>query len=226
MRLLCKTKIEKAWLAASVCIFVAHRLLEASSAGYYTPASPLRLWLELLMIVLSFPLGGLTLFALHSLAFICDDCRSLEFLFDWSTLMFAGYIQWFWVLPEFLRDRELTLLDLKRLPDALSPDASPAVEEATPGSCPASMPGARAASMPTTLDAAAPRVFAATRDAVPARVFAAAPPAAFDAAAFAPRLAEFDETGLTALGRVFQAHQPPPPVPPPSQVEAIFPRVS
>ncbi|HZG51900.1 MAG TPA: hypothetical protein VEZ40_07185 [Pyrinomonadaceae bacterium] len=210
MRFLCKTKIEKAWLAACVCIFIAHRLMDASSPDYYTAASPLRLWLELLMIVLSFPLGGLTLFALHSIAFMCDDCRSLEFLFDWSTLIFAGYIQWFWVLPEFLRDRELTLLDLKRLPDALSPHASPAVKEATPGSPAAATPGSRAASKRATIDAA------------PTRVFDDAPRHAFDAAAFAPRLAEFDETGRTALGRVFQAE----PLPPPSQVETIFPRVS
>jgi hypothetical protein len=210
MRFVCKTKIEKVWLVAAVGIFVTHRLLEASSSGYY-PSSPLRLWLELAMIVLSFPLGGLTLFALHSTAAWCDDCRSLEFLFDWSTLLFAGYIQWFWVLPEFLRSRKLTLLNLKRPPEIVSPNASPAVNEL-----------ATTAPLDATPEAAA----AATPDDAVPRASDAAPLLAFDAAAFAPAFAEFDETGLTALGRVFQAQASSPTQASPSHVEAIFPRVS
>jgi hypothetical protein len=207
MGFMCKTKIEKAWLVASVIIFITHRLLDASYSGYYSPSAPLRLWLELAMIALSFPLGGLTLFALHGAAFWCDDCRSLEFLFDWSTLLFAGYIQWFWVLPEFLRNRKLTLLDLKQPAKTISPDASPAVVEP--------------ATTPVPPSPVTPAVTPSPAAALPAAAVVAAPCPAFDAAAFAPPRAEFDEAGLTALGRVFQAQSPPP-----AHVEAIFPRVS
>ncbi|MCA1564150.1 MAG: hypothetical protein LC803_00560 [Acidobacteria bacterium] len=208
---MCKTKVEKAWLVASVIIFITHRLLDASYPGYYSPSAPLRLWLELAMVALSFPLGGLTLFALHSAAFWCDDCRSLEFLFDWSTLLFAGYIQWFWVLPEFLRNRKLTLLDLKQPTETISSNASPAVvEPATPAPLSPATPVAVTSSPAAVLPAAA----------------VAAPCGAFDAATFAPPLTEFDEAGVTALGRVFQAQSPPPTRAPHAHVEAIFPRVS
>ncbi|HEX8129785.1 MAG TPA: hypothetical protein VF527_11845 [Pyrinomonadaceae bacterium] len=232
MRFVCKTKIEKAWLWTSVSIFVAHRLLENSSSGYYSSADPLRLWLELAMIVLSFPFGGLALLALHVALFWCDDCRNLDFLFDWSTLLFAGYIQWFWVLPEFLRNRKLTVLDLKRTPEIVAHAAAPSVAANVTSTPVASHAAATAVAATThaSLSAATPNPFdAAPHDAVVAvpRALsaAAAPPLpAFDAAAFVPRLAEFDEAGLTALDKVFQAQSTP--HAPPSHVEAIFPRVS
>lgn len=218
MGFMCKTKIEKAWLVASVIIFITHRLLDASSSGYYSPSAPLRLWLELAMIALSFPLGGLTLFGLHGAAFWCDDCRSLEFLFDWSTLLFAGYIQWFWVLPEFLRNRKLTLLDLKQPTETISPNASPTVvEPATPVRLSPATPAA-VTSSPATVASSPATVLPAAA--------VAAPCSAFDAATFAPPLTEFDEAGVTALGRVFQAQSPPPTHAPHAHVEAIFPRVS
>ena len=241
MRFEGKTKIEKAWLVAAVGVFVLHRLLEASSSGYH-PSDPLRLWLELAMIVLSFPFGGLTLFALHSAAFWCDDCRSLEFLFDWSTLLFAGYIQWFWVLPEFLRSRKLNLLDLKQSMVAAAPGDSPAIKEAaatatheatpsfnaTPAVALATTPAATPPATPAATSAATPAVLSAARPdaAAKPRAFVAVPHPAFDAAAFAPVLAEFDEEGLTALDRVFQAQAPTPAQGRSSHVEAIFPRVS
>jgi hypothetical protein len=198
MSFVCKTKIEKAWLATSACIFVLHRILENSSPGCYADAAPLRMWLGVAMIALSFPFGGLALLALHAALFWCDDCRNVEFLFDWSTLLFAGYIQWFWVLPEIFRNRELTLLDLKRLPETVAPNVS------TPGPDPA----------PAALETASPVVLEA------------APLPAFEAAAFVPGFAEFDEAGLTALDRIFQARTSPPAPASPSPVEAIFPRVS
>jgi hypothetical protein len=199
MRFECKTKFEKAWLAASVAIFITYRLLEGSSPGYYTLGAMLTQRLELAMLILSFPLGGLTMFVLNDALYWCEGCRNLEFLLDWPTLLFAGYIQWFWVLPEFLRSRKLTLLDLKRLPETLSPNAAPVVvRPATP----------------------------AALDAAPPRALDAAPLPAFDAAAYAPARAEFDEAGLTALDRVFQAQSPPAAQRPPSHVEAIFPGVS
>ena len=182
MRFECKTNIEKAWLVSSLLAFAAHRLFEASAFGHYDAAAPLRLWLEVAMVALSFPLGGLVMFVLQGVALGCDGCRELEWTLDWSTLLFAGYIQWFWVLPEILRERQLTFLDLKQRPEHSSPPAA-----------------------------------------------AAAPPLpAFDHAAFTTSpLAEFDEAGLTALDRVFQAPPPPPPAAArPSHVEAILPRRS
>jgi hypothetical protein len=197
----CKSKIKKAWLVASLSIFVVYKLMGGSSfAGYYSP-TPLSPWLELAMIALSFPSGWLAMFVLHDARFWCDGCRSLDFLFDWSTLLFAGYIQWFWVLPRFLRSRKPTLLDLKGTPEIVSPNSpSTVTEPAKPAALPVATP-----------EAAAPR-------------------RAFDVAAFAPLLAEFDEAGLTALGRVLQAQtrtaaaEASPPPPPPSEV--IFPQVS
>jgi hypothetical protein len=203
MKFACKTKIEKTWLVLSIAIIVAYRLLDGSSDSFYTDTHPLMLWLELAMIMLSFPLGGLTVFVLHGVLFWCDDCRNLEFLFDWPTLLIAGYVQWFWVLPEFLRNRKLTLLDLGRAPETRAKAASPA------GAKPATAPVPAAASV---------------KDALPAAL-EATPLRAFDVAAFVPRHAEFDEAGLTALDRIFQAQASPPPAPV-SLVEAIFPRVS
>lgn len=201
----CKTKIEKAWLVTSVIIMVTHKLLESSSSGYEASSEPLRLWLEMTMLVLSFPLGGLTLFALHDALYWCDDCRNLEFLLDWSTLLFAGYIQWFWLLPEFLRNRKFTFLDLHlgRRQETAAPESSPSPAGATPA--------------PLSV---APAAFEALTHAAQE----AAPLPAFDAVACAPALAEFDEAGLTALGRVLQApsrtHASAP------HAETIFPRVS
>jgi len=214
MNFVCKTKIEKAWLVTSASIFVLHQLLEDSSPGCYADAAPLRMWLGVAMIALSFPFGGLALLALHGALFWCDDCRNVEFLFDWSTLLFAGYIQWFWVLPEILRNRELTLLDLKRLPETVSPNVSAPDPEPTPAALEAASPVALEAASPVACEAASPVACEA------------APPPAFDAAAFVPRLAEFDEAGLTALDRVLQAQTSPPAPASSSHVEAIFPRVS
>lgn len=195
MGFVCKTKIKKAWIVASVLLLVAYRLLEGSSPGFEADTY-LGLWLKGAMMVLSFPLSGITVLALYDAMYWCDGCRDLEWMLDWPALLFAGYIQWFWMLPEFLRDRKLTLLDLKRPPETVSPAAAPAVGEGKPA------------------------LFAAA----PPAVIEAAPLPAFDPAAFVPRLAEFDEAGLTALDRVFQAQASP--RVPPSPVETIFPRVS
>ena len=215
MRFECKTKIEKTWLVASVLIFVTHQLLEVSVPGHYNAAGALRLWLEVAMVALSFPLGGMALFVIQNVAYWCDGCRDLEFMVDWSTLLFAGYIQWFWVLPEFLRGRKLSLLNLTRLPEIISSNASPADHEAPPASLAAAPPFSFVAPPP-----------AATTAAVPIDDCDDAPLPAFDAAAFTPTLAEFDAAGLTALDRVFQAASSPPAHASPSHVEAIFPQVN
>jgi hypothetical protein len=128
MRLPCKTKFEKAWIVTSVVILVIHRMLEASALDSYSPAHLLQIWLDVAMVVLSFPLGGLVMLILQEATLWCDACRGLEATLDWATLLFAGYIQWFWVLPEILRSRQLTLLNLRQpativLPEVARPDS-------------------------------------------------------------------------------------------------------
>jgi hypothetical protein len=131
MHLPCKTKIEKAWLVTSLLILFLHRMLEASSApDYYPLAMMVRVWLELAMIALSFPLGGLLMFAVQNAVFWCDECRNLDWLLDWSTLLFAGYIQWFWVLPEILRGRQLTFLNLRQPAEVVLLEVSPPASNA------------------------------------------------------------------------------------------------
>jgi hypothetical protein len=114
---------------------------------------------------------------------------------------------------------------------AATPAAMPAATLATTST--AALAATSAATSATTSatakpDAANPRAF----DTAKPRAFDAVPPPPFDATAFAPALAEFDEEGLTALGRVFQAQASTPAQSPapaqvqPSHVEAIFPRVS
>jgi hypothetical protein len=193
MRFECKTKTEKAWIVASVSILVVYKLLGGSPPGYYGADTLLEECLKLAMIALSFPLGGLTMFALHDARFWCDGCRDLEWMLDWSTLLFAGYIQWFWLLPEFLRGRKLIIVNLKQRPETISPDASAPIAEP---------PATALDAAPRAAREAVPR--AASED-TPRAACEAAPLPAFDAAAFVPRLAEFDEAGLSALGRVFQA---------------------
>ncbi|HEV2801164.1 MAG TPA: hypothetical protein VGW12_11745 [Pyrinomonadaceae bacterium] len=211
MRLACKTKFEKAWIVGSVLIIVTHALLTDARSGYAPSSAPLREWLELLMMALSFPLGGLTIFVLHDLTFWCDACRNLEFLLDWPTFLFAGYVQWFWMLPEFLRSRKLTFLDLKPPPQAATPKDFPVVSETTPAQL--STTPAQLSTTPAPLSNASPRP-------------CAAPLPAFDAAAFAPMFVEFDEAGQTALDKVFQAPPRAPAQLSASPVETIFPRVS
>lgn len=191
MRLPCKTKIEKAWLVVSLLILFMHKMLEVAPPDYSSPAIMVRLWLEVAMIVLSFPLGGLSMFFVREATYWCDACMNLEWLLDWSVLLLAGYIQWFWVLPEFLRRRKLTFLNLRQPVELALPD--------------------------TTSSAPAPKVpqVAAT--------------SASSLESFASPHAEFDEAGLTALGRVLQAQQTPQPVPAPTpaapRAELIFPQV-
>lgn len=132
MRLPCKTKIEKAWLVTSLSILFLYKTLEASPQDYSSPAIILRWWLEVAMVLLSFPLGGLVMFALQVVSFFwCDGCGHLDWMLDWSTLLLAGYIQWFWVLPQILRDRQLTLLHLRQTGEAVLTDTSSASTSAT-----------------------------------------------------------------------------------------------
>lgn len=126
MRLPCKTKIEKAWLLTSLSILFLHRMLETAPLVHYPTDTMVRTWLEVAMVVLSFPLGGVVMFALSDAIYWCDACRNLQWTLDWSTLLLAGYIQWFWMLPEMLRSRKLTFLNLRQPEEAFAPDTSSA----------------------------------------------------------------------------------------------------
>ncbi|MDQ1557110.1 MAG: hypothetical protein QOD32_170 [Pyrinomonadaceae bacterium] len=238
MGYVCKTKLEKAWIIASVLILAAHRLLQSAAPDFYADATPLRLWLEVVIFVSSFPLGVTAVYVVHDATYWCDGCGAVAWMLDWSTLLFGGYIQWFWVLPEFFRGRQLTLLDLKRTPETVAPDTHShiAAETHAPSATATPAPLAATTRVPlaaATLDplAVAPPASSteppASLIATPHDVRAAAPPHVFDTAACcAPAFAEFDEAGLSALDRVFQAHAAPTAATPASQVEAIFPRVS
>lgn len=185
MRLPCKTKIEKAWLAVSLITLFLYRMEEASSLSYESADTMVRVWLEVAMVVLSFPLGGFTMFVIQDATFWCDGCGNLKWMLDWPTMLLAGYLQWFWLLPEILRDRKLTFLNLRQPVEAASPDASTAPAITVP-------PVAAAATASDN---------------------------------FTRPLAEFDEAGLTALGRVLQPQSAPrAPAPRPApRAELIFP---
>jgi hypothetical protein len=138
MHMPCKTNIEKAWLVASLIILFLHRMMEASPPDYHAPDSIIMLWLEVAMVALSFPFGWIVMYVIGNATFWCDECRNFEWMLDWSTLLLAGYIQWFWVLPGFLRGRQLTLLNLRppdevvllevsAAPAAKAPPVAPAV---------------------------------------------------------------------------------------------------
>jgi hypothetical protein len=236
MGYVCKTKLEKAWIVTSVLMLAAHRMLQVSAPDVYIAAQPLRVWLEVAIFVSSFPLGVLTAYVAQDAMFWCDGCWELSWMLDWSTLLFAGYIQWFWVLPEFLHGDKLTLLDLKRPPETVSPHVPPTDAGASHAPLPAATPvpltaatttAPLAATTTATLTAATPAALAVAPPPARAAARAAATPRAFDAAAFCPPApAEFDEAGLTALDRVLQAHSTPAVPPPASQAETIFPRVS
>ncbi len=112
MRVGCKSRVEKAWLATSLLVFVAHRWLEATNGGFAPLSSPATC-LKWAMVALSFPSGALAMFVINDAVYWCEGCRHLEWMLDWSTVLFAGYIQWFWMLPEYRKRRELNVLQLK-----------------------------------------------------------------------------------------------------------------
>lgn len=106
MGFVCKTKWEKAWLVASVTAFVLHRLLEVE------PHSGAMWLVEALMVALSFPFGPIAMLFILMGVEGASGYADLSWLLDWSTLLFVGYIQWFWVLPEIRRNSQLTTLNL------------------------------------------------------------------------------------------------------------------
>lgn len=196
-RFVCKTKLEKAWIVASVTALVLHRLLEDEPN-----VSGALLLFEWAMILLSFPFGPVAMIFLAIVVESLGVYRDVSWLFDWSTLLFVGYIQWFWVLPEIRRNSQLLTLNLTSPVAIVSP-----VETISPIKI----------TSPSEIAApAAPPDASLTPPELPA-------PFVFDVAAFVPVLAEFDEAGLTALERVLRAQQTFLPAPAsPSCVESVL----
>jgi hypothetical protein len=182
----CKTRFEKAWLVASTTALLLHHLLEAEP-------DPGGIWLlETAMIVLTFPFGPI---AMLFIAIGVEQLRvyaDMSWLLDWSTLLFAGYIQWFWVLPEIRRNNQLIALNLAAPVETVSPvEHAPPVEIISP------------AKVTTPFEVASPAQPSPDNPVVlpkPAR-------AVFNTADFVPAFAGFDEAGLTALDRVLRAEK-------------------
>ncbi|MCA1605415.1 MAG: hypothetical protein LC775_08075, partial [Acidobacteria bacterium] len=83
------------------------------------------MWLvEAAMVALSFPFGPIAmLFILMGVEGL-SDYTDLSWLLDWSALLFVGYIQWFWVLPEIRRNAQPLTLSLQQPVGNASPDAA------------------------------------------------------------------------------------------------------
>ena len=183
MRFGCKTGAEKAWLVASLTTLVLHRLLEVGpDAG--------GIWLvEGAMIALSLPFGPIAMFFILAGVEGLSVRTDLSWLLDWSTLLFVGYIQWFWVLPEIRRNNQPLTLNLTSPIETL-PTKTVVVETLPVETLPVE-------TLPVESVPTAPPCNASTLRAHARGVF--------DAAAFVPPLAEFDEAGLTPLERVLRA---------------------
>jgi len=111
----CKTKAEKAWLVASVTALVLHRLLEVE------PDAGGMLLVEALMSALSFPCGPVAMLFIMMGVGGLSDYTDVSWLLDWSTLLFVGYVQWFWVLPEIRRNNQTITLNLTSPVEIASP---------------------------------------------------------------------------------------------------------
>jgi len=130
MRLQCKSKIEKAWLVMSLTTLVLHRLLEIEDSGGGDVAVPMLL-IEAAMIVMTFPAGPLAMLFLLILVESLGGAADTSWLLDWSTLLFAGYLQWFWLLPEIRQNSIPLTLDLTRWKTIGAPENSSSFPEAT-----------------------------------------------------------------------------------------------
>jgi hypothetical protein len=109
--MICKSTGEKVWIATSLSVFFAHRALEGG--GSWVSDDGFLVFLQLLMIVASFPLGAVAIFVVALSVQACGSCDELRWMLDWSTLLVAGYIQWFWIVPEIRKHNHLTLLKLE-----------------------------------------------------------------------------------------------------------------
>lgn len=226
MRYGCKTAAEKAWLVTGLAALVLQLLSESGPTGG-------GLWLaETLMVLLTFPLGPVVILFLAIGADLLRDSVDVSWLIDWSTLLLAGYLQWFWLLPEIRRRNQLTTLNLSSPIEIPAPAViAPPAETASPVEAPAPVKIATPAKTALPVETASP-----VETVSPVKIATAASPddaltrpeiiapVVFDVAAFVPVLAEFDEAGLSALDRVLRAHETSPPAPDavPSPVESLF----
>lgn len=212
MRFGCKTGAEKAWLVASATALMLHRLLEVEpDAG--------GMWLvEGVMITLSLPFGPIAMFFILAGVEGLSAHTDLSWLLDWSTLLFVGYVQWFWVLPEIRRNNQPLTLNLT-LPAETSPPETSTAE--TP---PIKTVSVERLNVERLNVETLPAEIASTAPPCGAATLRAPAPVVFDAAAFVPPLVEFDEAGLTPLERVLRAPKTSPHAPEAasSRAESIF----
>jgi hypothetical protein len=84
------------WILAAVAVLTFH-LWTVS----FTTARDSHIVLAWAMIVLTFPLGMLTLFAYGFLAMVNNG--SANDVVAWLLMASVGYFQWFWLIPRVLR---------------------------------------------------------------------------------------------------------------------------
>lgn len=188
-----KTKIEKAWLAASLLTLFAYRVVEGG--GWEHPAGGLTVLLQFFMILLAAPLGLLAMLPVLFLVDACDNCGELRWLIDWSTVLFFGYLQWFVIVPEMRNLNRLTFLklDTRRVePKTTKKRTRRRTRKRAPAAAEPPPAATTAAATTITVAVAPPReVVRAPARAVPEPGEPVAPPSP-----------HFDEEGLTPLGKV------------------------
>ena len=191
--MLCKTRIEKAWLAASLLTLFAYRVVHGG--GWEHPAGGLTVLLQFFMILLAAPLGLLAMLPVVFLVDVCDNCGELKWLIDWSTVLFFGYLQWFVIIPEMRNLNTPTFLKLN------APRAEPkTTKKRTPRRARKRTPTAAKPLPPATTAAATTITVAVAPPREVVRAPARAEPEAGGLAA--PPTPHFDEDGLTPLGKV------------------------
>lgn len=189
----CKTNAKKAWIAASLTALVLHRLLEIEPRADW-------IWLvEGAMIALSFPAGPIAMIFILAGVEGTRGYTDLSWLLDWSTLLFMGYVQWFWMLPEMRRNKQPLTLNLTSPAETASSAETTSVETPSPAPSHGSL----------TLPEPAPVIF--------------------NAASLLPLLAAFDEAGMSPLERALRTPRTSPHAPqtsphapdaPPARVES------
>lgn len=198
--MICKTKFEKAWIAASLFALFAYHLF---GGGMHYEESGLVLLLEFAMILLAAPLGVVLMLPIALAIDACDQCSELSWMLNWSTVLFFGYLQWFVLIPEIRRLNELTVLKLethRAKPRAVTNKIEPARDAKTAPVVAKTLRPAAQTSHTTATHASATSISVAV---APRR--AVVREGARTNVRDAPPSPHFDEAGLTPLGKVLTA---------------------
>ncbi|MGI9104916.1 MAG: hypothetical protein ACR2G4_01560 [Pyrinomonadaceae bacterium] len=129
---------------ASLITLILHRLLEIEQSGD-AQVGGVMLLVEAAMVVLSFPTGPVAMLFLLIFVESVGGIRDSSWLLDWPTLLFAGYLQWFWLLPEIRENCKPLTLNLTQRGTIAAPEKSSSVPEVT-----LAAPDAEAFSFPLT----------------------------------------------------------------------------